>query len=161
MSTTESWLAIDYGSKRIGLAHADDVRVPVPLAAAVEPTEDLRLEHIARIVEEKRVQALVLGYPARPDGSAGEMAKTVETFRKRLADRCSLPIHLVDERLSSQSAGQHWNLKKARRKRQTGQLDSAAATLILRDYLDGLGPSPAELLLDPDPDNCDDGSHAR
>ncbi|MBC2604279.1 Holliday junction resolvase RuvX [Puniceicoccus vermicola] len=160
MNQAESWLAIDYGTKRIGLAHADEVRVPVPLNAAIDGDENSRLDYIEKVIGEKRVKAIILGYPARPDGTAGEMAKVVEGFRDRLTERCPLPVHLVDERLSSQDAGQHWNLKKARRKRKTGQLDSAAATLILREYLDSLGPLPSELLLDPDPDNCDHDFHA-
>lgn len=160
MNERESWLGIDYGTKRIGLAHADEVRVPVPLPAAIDGNEQSRLEHIAKVIREKKVQELVLGYPARPDGSAGEMAKVVETFRDRLLELHPLPVHLIDERLSSHDAGHHWNLKKARRKRKTGQLDSAAATLILREYLDSLGPLPSELLLEPDPDNCDDSFNA-
>tara|TARA_R100000027_G_scaffold391_5_gene506 strand:+ start:1216 stop:1698 length:483 start_codon:yes stop_codon:yes gene_type:complete len=160
MGERESWLGIDYGSKRIGLAHADEVRVPVPLAAAVDGNEDSRLDYIEKVIREKRVSELVLGYPARPDGSAGEMAKVVEGFRDRLVERCPLPVHLIDERMSSQDAGQHWNMKKARRKRKTGQLDSAAATLILREFLDSLGPLPSELLLEPDPHNCDDSRNA-
>ncbi|MEM0965960.1 MAG: Holliday junction resolvase RuvX [Verrucomicrobiota bacterium] len=135
---SESWLAIDYGSKRIGLAFADDIRVPVPLAAATEPSESLRLDHIQKVVAQKSPAALVLGYPVRPDGSAGQMAEEVDKFRERLLERFDLPVHLCDERNSSQEAGSHWNLRKSRKKRKTGQVDSAAATLILRDYLDSL-----------------------
>ena len=160
MPQSESWLAIDYGTKRIGLAHADEIRVPVPLPAAVGGDEDSRLEQIARVIGEKQVQSLVMGHPVRADGTSGEMAQIVEAFRDRLLERFSLPVHLIDERLSSQDAGQHWNLKKARRKRNTGQLDSAAATLILREFLDALGPLSSELLLEPDPENCDDPHHA-
>jgi len=160
MGTSESWLAIDYGSKRIGLAHADEVRVPVPLPAATQADEDSRLEHIERVVREKKAKTLVLGYPARPDGSAGPMAKEVEAFRDRLIARCPLPVHLHDERYSSQDAGEHWNLKKARKKRKSGQLDSAAATLILRDYLDTFAVRPEELLLEPDPESYEDNQHA-
>ncbi len=160
MDGRDSWLGIDYGSKRIGLAHADEVRVPVPLPAAVGGDEASRLAQIGRVIGQKRVTAIVLGYPARPDGTAGEMAEKVEAFRDLLREHFGLPIHLVDERLSSHDASQHWNLKKARRKRKTGQLDSAAATLILRDYLDTLGPTPDELLLDPDEDPCEDDPNA-
>ncbi|MFP4353244.1 MAG: Holliday junction resolvase RuvX [Puniceicoccaceae bacterium] len=139
MTARESWLAIDYGARRIGLAHADEVGVPVPLAAAVEAAPEERLAHIGRIIAERKVRAIVLGYPAREDGTAGEMAREVETFRDGLVGRFGLPVHLCDERLSSVEAGRHWNLKKARRKRKTGRIDSAAAAIILRDFLETRG----------------------
>jgi len=160
MGEPESWLGVDYGTKRIGLAYADEIRVPVPLPAAVGGDEDYRIAEMAKVIEQKRIRAIVLGHPTRADGSSGEMAQAVESFRDRLAERFGVPVHLVDERLSSRDAGEHWNLKKARRKRQTGQLDSAAATLILREFLDGLGPLSDQLLLDPEPDQCDDEPHA-
>jgi putative Holliday junction resolvase len=160
MGEPESWLGVDYGTKRIGLAYADEIRVPVPLPASVGGDEDYRIAEMAKVIEQKRIRAIVLGHPTRADGSSGEMAQVVESFRDRLVERFGLPVHLVDERLSSRDAGEHWNLKKARRKRQTGQLDSAAATLILREFLDRLGPLSDQLLLDPDPDQCDDESHA-
>jgi len=160
MAVRESWLGVDYGTKRIGLAHADDIRVPVPLPAAVGGDEDSRLEEIGRLITAKNVQEIVLGHPTRPDGSSGEMAQVIEGFRDRLATRFGLPIHLVDERNSSQEAGEHWNLKKARQKRKSGQLDSAAATLILREYLDQITPIEDQLLLDPESENCDPLPHA-
>ncbi len=136
MTNRESWLAIDYGARRIGLAHADEVGVPVPLAAAVEAGAAERLAHIARIIAERKVTAIILGHPACEDGTAGAMAREVETFRDEIIERFGLPVFLCDERLSSVEAGRHWNLKKARRKRKTGQLDSAAAAIILRDFLE-------------------------
>lgn len=136
-----SWLGIDYGARRIGLAHADELGVPIPLEAAVETTAEQRFDHIARVIREKKVRVLVLGYPTRLDGTAGPIAKEVEGFRDELVRRFALPVHLTDERSTSQDAGEHWSLRKSRRRRGTGQIDSAAATLILRDYLELL-PQP-------------------
>jgi len=133
---TESWLGVDYGSKRIGLAHADELRVAVPMEAASQNTLEERLAQIKEVIHRKKVRIIVLGYPLRGDGSVGQMAREVEAFRKLLLDRFQLPVELVDEHSTSSEAGQHWSLRKSRKRRQTGQLDSAAATLILRDYLD-------------------------
>lgn len=132
----ESWLGVDYGSKRIGLAHADELQVAVPLEAAAQNTQEERLDYMRDIIEKKKVRQIVLGYPLRGDGSAGQMAREVEDFRDLLQERFGLPITLVDEHSTSSEAGQHWSLRKSRKRRKSGQLDSAAATLILRDYLD-------------------------
>lgn len=144
----ESWLCLDYGSKRIGLAHADEVGVPLPLEAATGPTEEERLARIGAVIEEKRVGGLVVGHPTRPDGSAGPIAREAEAFARRLGERFGLPVALADERHSSNEAGAHWNLKKARRRRASGRLDSAAAAVILRRFLEeresaaGTAPPP-------------------
>ncbi len=154
----ESWLGIDYGSRRVGLAHADEVRVPVPLAAATGPTEEERFTHIERVARERRVRELVVGHPVRPDGTSGPSALAAEDFGRRLGERLGLPVRFFDERDTSNEAGGHWNLRKARRRRKTGQLDSAAATLILRGFLEeqaGVG----EVLLAPAPEDEEDGEH--
>jgi len=153
-----SWLCLDYGSKRIGLAHADEVRVPVPLAAANQANEAERWEHIGKTIREKRVSEIVIGHPVRPDGSSGPIALEVEEFARRMEERFGLPVRLHNERHSSGEAGGHWNLKKARKQRKTGQLDSAAATVILRDFLEESRPTD-ELLLAPEPDEEEDRPH--
>ncbi len=153
-----SWLCLDYGSKRIGLAYADEVRVPVPLAAANQPSEAERLEHIEKAVREKRVTEIVIGHPVRPDGTSGPIALEVEEFARRMEERFGLPVRLHNERHSSDEAGRHWNLKKARKQRETGQLDSAAATVILRDFLEETYPLD-ELLLAPEPGEEENSPH--
>jgi len=145
----ESWLCIDYGSKRIGLAHADEVKVPVPLEAAVHPTEEARIKRIGELLKEKKVTEIVIGHPVRPDGSSGPIALEVEAFAHKVEARFGLPVILHNERHSSEEAGRHWTLDKARRQRKSGHLDSAAATLILRSYLEENTP-PEELLLAPE-----------
>lgn len=153
-----SWLCIDYGSKRIGLAHADEVRVPVPLEAATQSSRAERVEHIGKVIEEKGVSEIVMGHPVRPDGTSGPIALEVEEFAREIENRFGLPVRLHNERHSSQAAGEHWNLKKARKQRKTGQLDSAAATVILRDFLEESYPLN-ELLLAPEPDEEENPPH--
>lgn len=158
MSNRPSWLCIDFGSKRIGLAHADEVGVPVPLEAATETSEDGRMEHIGRVLREKKVTELVVGHPVRSDGSSGPIALEVEAFARKLEDQFGLPVKLHNERHSSRTAGDHWNLKKARKQRKSGQLDSAAATVILRSFLEETLP-PQELLLAPEPEDGENQPH--
>lgn len=134
MGTTRC-LGIDYGEKRIGLSFGDDLGLASPLPAAVERTKEERLQHIGRIIRERRVTILIMGYPLNMNGTVGPKAKEVEVFAKVLEERFQLPVHLADERLTSFEA--EANLKSRKRKvtRASGEVDSIAATLILQDYL--------------------------
>ena len=130
-------LGIDYGERRIGLAWGDELGVATPLPAAVEADEADRLAYLRRLVEERRVTDLVVGYPFNMDGSVGFKAREVDAFIRRLEGQFALPVHRVDERLTSQSVEQGLGLT-ARRERQfrsKGIVDSGAATLILQDWL--------------------------
>jgi putative Holliday junction resolvase len=135
-------LGIDYGEKRIGLALADELGVAVPIDAAIERKKKDRLEHIAREVEQRQVGALVVGYPVNMDGSIGFKAKEVDAFIAELERRFDLPVFRVDERLSTERAesGSRGTRKRAKqgdyRERRSGELDSRAAALILRDFLE-------------------------
>ncbi|MGC9450090.1 MAG: Holliday junction resolvase RuvX [Oceanipulchritudo sp.] len=137
-------LGIDYGEKRIGLAWGDELGVATPLPAAVEATPGARMEHIARLVKERRVTDFVVGYPYNMDGTVGFKAEEVDAFIARLEARFSLPVHRVDERLTSHSVEQGLGLsgKKERALRKTGVVDSGAATLILQDWLAMRMPLP-------------------
>jgi putative Holliday junction resolvase len=137
-------LGIDYGEKRIGLAWGDELGVATPLPAAVEAASEARMDHIARLVEERRVTDFVVGYPYNMDGSVGFKAREVDAFIERLAERFRLPVHRVDERLTSHSVEQGLGLsgKKERALRKSGVVDSGAATLILQDWLNLHAPLP-------------------
>jgi putative Holliday junction resolvase len=137
-------LGIDYGEKRIGLAWGDELGVATPLPAAVEPDEEARMTHISRLVDERKVTDIVVGYPYNMDGSVGFKAKEVDAFIEKLVDRFSLPVHRVDERLTSQKVETDMGLNahKERELRKTGIVDSGAAALILQDWLDMRLPPP-------------------
>jgi len=144
-----TYLGIDYGEKRIGLATGDDeVRLAVPIAAAVQSTVEARLEQIAAEIERRRVGALVIGYPYNMNGTVGFKAKEVDAFIAELEHRFGLPVHRTDERLTSQAAEAQMaatrpratrkkqSVKARQQERRSGNLDSRAAALILQDYLD-------------------------
>ncbi len=129
-------LGIDWGEKRIGLAFADELGVALPLPAAVEATKKERLRHIGRVIGERAVDRIVVGYPFNMDGSTGFKAREVDAFIGELERRFRLPVDRVDERLSSHAVEQ--GLRGAKRKpdRRSGEIDSRAAALILQDYLE-------------------------
>lgn len=129
-------LGIDYGTRRIGLGYGDDIGVATPLPALVQADADQRWEELAKIVRERRITDLVLGYPYNMDGTAGFKAKEVDAFADELRARFGLPVHLVDERLTSYEAESTIAKGKRRDVRASGLVDSRAATIILQDFLD-------------------------
>jgi putative Holliday junction resolvase len=143
-------LGLDFGERRIGLSYGDDLGVATPLPAI---TADDRLERLAgveSVVKDRRVTDLVVGYPLNMDGSAGFKAREVETFIRDLIERTSLPVHRIDERLTTQVARAHLPKGRDDELRRSGRIDSMAAAVILQDFLDqhlGLDPAigdPAE-----------------
>ena len=129
-------LGIDYGTKRIGLAQGDEVGVATPLPALIETDAPGRWLKLGELIKQRRITDLVLGYPYNMDGSVGFKAKEVDAFAAQLKEQFGLPVHLVDETLTSYAA-ESTIAKKARREvRDSGLIDSRAACLILQDFLD-------------------------
>jgi putative Holliday junction resolvase len=88
------------------------------------------------------VTAIALGHPLNMDGSVGFKAKEVEAFAERLKKHFDLPVHLIDERLTSYEAEASIPKSKRRELRASGLVDSRAATLILQDHLNTVLPPP-------------------
>jgi putative Holliday junction resolvase len=136
-------LGIDYGSRRIGLSYGDDIGVATPLPALVDADPEKRWAGLACVVKARRVTDLVLGYPYNMDDSVGFKAKEVDAFAARLRREFSLPVHFVDERLTSYEAEASIPKAKRRDVRSSGLIDSRAATIILQDFLEQhLPPGP-------------------
>ncbi len=90
-----------------------------------------------------------VGYPLNMDGTSGTRAREVDAYVVELEKRFGLPIRKVDERLTTHAASE--DLKASRKRmpgKESGELDSAAATLILRDFLEERNP-----FLLPDPED--------
>ena len=138
------FLGIDYGDRRIGLSYGDELGVATPLPAITAADEARRREMLATVVRERRITELVIGHPLNMDDSVGPKAKQIEAVAARLRRELGLPVHLVDERLTSYEA--EATIAKSRRRdvRASGIIDSRAATLILQDYLDQRFPRPVD-----------------
>jgi len=139
-------IGIDLGSRRIGLAFGDELGVATPLPALTQPDSDRRWTALLAVVRERQATDLVLGHPVNMDETVGPKAKEVEAFAEKLRAELGLPVHLVDERLTSYEAESTIAKSKRRDVRGSGIIDSRAATLILQDYLNQILPPPeAEL----------------
>jgi putative Holliday junction resolvase len=136
-------LALDYGRKRIGLAVSDAFGVlPRPIETLVRKNRRDDIKRLREIARENGARLLVVGHPLRLDGSRGDMADEVERFAKRLENQLGLPVELMDERLTSWEAEQLEDqfaeplAAALSGKGEKHGMDSVAAAIILRDYLE-------------------------
>lgn len=136
-------LGIDHGTRRIGLSYGDEIGVATPLPALVFADALKQWAGIGALLKDRKITDIVLGHPLNMDGSSGPKALEVEEFARRLRSEFGLPVHLVDERLTSHEAESTIPPSKRRAIRRTGLVDSRAATLILQDFLDGRLPAGA------------------
>ena len=135
-------LGIDYGTKRVGLAQGESaIGVATPLPALVDADEAVRWQKLGAVIKSRGITDLVLGYPYNMDGSIGFKAKEVDAFAARLKTQFGLPVHLVDETLTSNEAESSIAKKDRRGLRDSGLVDSRAACLILQDYLNEQFPA--------------------
>ena len=135
-------LGIDYGTRRIGLSFGDELGVATPLPAIVEAAPEQRWAALMAVIAQRRATDLVLGYPLNMDDTAGPKAKEAEALAERLRRELGLPVHLVDERLTSYEAEATIAKAKRRDVRASGIIDSRAATIILQDFLNQKFPPP-------------------
>jgi putative Holliday junction resolvase len=141
-------LAIDYGRARIGLAIADTATAlsrPLTTLHRENRNEDMRRLRV--LAREHGVKQIIVGLPLRLDGTRGEMAEEAERFANRVRKQIGLAVELVDERLTSWEAervmeeelGKKIRTEKAEKRGkslETVTVDSVAATVMLREYLE-------------------------
>ncbi len=135
-------LGIDHGARRIGLSYGDELGVATPLPALIEADEGRRWTALLALVTRRRITEIVIGHPLNMDDTVGPKAKEAEAFAARLRVATGLPVHLIDERLTSYEAESTIAKSKRREVRASGIIDSRAATLILQDFLDLKIPAP-------------------
>ncbi len=130
-------LGIDYGKKRMGLAISDPLGLTAQGLGVIscEQPEEF-LERISQLIEEKEVKEIVVGLPKRMDSSLGEEAQAVLRFAETLRLRTGLPVHLVDERLTTARAHKILKGVGLSRKERTQKADVVAAQTILQIFLD-------------------------
>ncbi len=128
-------LAIDYGTKRVGLAIGDEELKIVSPKGVVKSAE--AIEKIKEIVKESKVGKIVLGYPITPSGKEGERAKLVKKFYESLREELpDVDIILWDERWTTKKAMSR--LRGISPKKKKELKDVMAAMIILEEYFDSI-----------------------
>jgi putative holliday junction resolvase len=132
-----SALGLDVGHKRIGIAGCDGTGLIATGITTVERRSfEQDVQQIQNIVNERRVQVLVIGLPYSMDGSLGFQARHVQKFSTRLAKALQLPVEYVDERLTSFQAEQMLIAENRSPSRHKALIDRKAASIILQQWLD-------------------------
>jgi putative holliday junction resolvase len=137
-------LGIDYGARRIGLALSDaTATLASPWRLLQRPpseAETLRImiKQIDALVQgDDGLEAVVVGWPRRLDGSPTHQTAIVETFARLLEAKIAVRVVLQDERLSSREAESRLAVRESDWRKRKAKLDAMAAAVILQDYLDG------------------------
>jgi putative pre-16S rRNA nuclease len=130
-------LALDYGTKNIGLASCDELGIAVRPLPSIPNTNRRELRRRLRaVLDEMGIVSLVIGLPTNMDGSSGASVDRVRHFILHLQEDLSLPIREVDERLSTVEANEIWHTMNARQRRRYRTADSLAAAFILKRFLE-------------------------
>ena len=133
-------IGLDHGSKRIGVAVGDDeTRQAFARPALLRRNVAADLAQIAALAAAERTTRVVVGLPRNMDGSEGAQAAAARAFGAQLGT-IGLEVDFVDERLSSWQAGENLAAAGRRPERASGEKDSAAARLILQEWLDRRRP---------------------
>lgn len=132
------WLGIDHGSRRIGIAICDSgetLASPLTVIDAGKSPGDAA-ERVLALARAEEAEGIVVGHPLNMDGSRGPQAVAAETFAAALRKRCTLPVELFDERLSSYQADLNLAAIEAAGGRGRAKRDALAAQVILQSFLD-------------------------
>jgi len=143
-------LGLDVGERRIGVAVADQrARVALPVAVVERREMPADLDAIARLAQDQRAEAIVIGLPISLNGSLGPQAQAVKAFGQELSARLALPVEYWDERLSTVEAQRRLASAGKKGPKAKAQRDALAAAIVLQSYIDGQAQgspsSPSEL----------------
>lgn len=135
-------LALDPGTKRIGVAVSDELKmIATPLEyVSAEPFADF-LARLRQLIIEKEVELILVGMPRNMDGSYGPSALKTQEFVAVLKESVAVPIKTWDERLTSAMANRFLIQGNVRRDRRKEKVDKMAAAILLQSYLDSLAGS--------------------
>lgn len=124
-------IALDVGTKRIGVATADSV-LPIAVPLATIEVDGSEIEQIKKLAEERSVETIIIGYPRNQSGDSTDQTGISEAFADKL--RGFATVVFQDESLTSVMAEDR--LKASGKPYGKGDIDALAAAIILQDYLE-------------------------
>jgi putative holliday junction resolvase len=132
-------LALDLGTKRVGVAVSDATATLASAAATIERSGVVARDHarVADLVAEEEVGLVLVGLPLNMDGSSGPAAVAARAEADALGTVLEVPVVLVDERLTTVSADRALMAQGLRAPERRRRVDRAAAAVLLQAWLDG------------------------
>lgn len=142
MQPEERILAIDFGSRRIGLALSDPLKIFAYPYKTIENDSTL-WDTLKNEITKNNVIEILLGYPLKENGMKSVSTELVEKFHNEIKSRISVPVKLWDERYSSELAKNKIleSVTSKKKRRDKGLVDRNAASIILQEYLDEIKKS--------------------
>jgi len=139
----KKYLGLDLGSKTVGISMSESGVIAYALTTIRFTENDYNeaADQVAKLVNQHKIEIVVLGYPKHMNNDIGIRGKISEDFKVQLEQRCPVEIVLWDERLSTQTALRTMIKGSERRKSQKQKKDELAAVVILQNYLDYKGAS--------------------
>lgn len=129
-------MALDLGERRVGVAICDELRLQVrPLKVIIRTKWKELLKKVDQLIQEYSAKILVIGLPLKLDGQVGDAAREVMRVTRNFELSLSIPVVLHDERLTSHEAEENLRVRGLKPRQIRQQIDSEAAAVILRDYL--------------------------
>lgn len=137
MNDSTTLIALDVGTKRIGIARANSIaKIPEPLQTLNNDNHfSLKLNEL---ILKHKVNKLIVGLPRGLDGQNTQQTQYVLDFVEKLKQNINLDISLQDEALTSVKAKEYLSSTKKKKIFQKSEIDSVSAMFILEDYLKGI-----------------------
>ena len=132
-------LGLDVGSKTIGVAVSDALLLTAQgITTIIWDEHDMSSadKQLRNIIEDYEINQIIVGLPKNMDGSIGERGEISQIYARRLGRVFDLPVHLVDERLSTVAAERTLIEADVSREKRKKVIDKMAAVVILQMYLD-------------------------
>jgi len=130
-------MALDVGTKRIGVAVSDEIGMLAQGRGYISRSSDKKaVEEVRMTAEKEQVRGVVVGFPINMDGTIGERARDARKFAEQVKDATGVPVTLWDERLSTKEAERVMISADVSRKKRKEVIDKVAAQIILQGYLD-------------------------
>lgn len=135
-------MGLDYGTKTVGVAISDALKITAQGIETIERKEENKLRRtcarIEELIKEYDVEKIVLGFPKHMNNDIGERAEKALEFGEMLKRRTGLEVVMWDERLTTVAAERTLIESKVRRENRKQYIDKIAAVFILQGYLDSL-----------------------
>ncbi len=129
-------MAIDYGDARTGVAISDATGLLTGFTTVIHSRkQEIVLEELCRLIEQHKVEELVMGFPRNMDGTEGPRADLYRAFAAQLEEKIGMAVNLWDERRTTIEAHQILHTGGKKMKQHKNTVDAVAASLILEGYL--------------------------
>ena len=133
------YLGLDLGTRTLGIALSDVTHTIASYYQTLrflEGEEESTFSILKSIIEEYKIEKIILGFPKNMNNTVGDSGKRCLKFGKKLENRFNLPVVMQDERLTTVEATKYMVEADMSRKKRKQKIDGLAANIILQTYLD-------------------------